>query len=62
MQSSSSMSSMLNSVMSYGKAALEKMAAPADPNQVKAVTAAELAPVPTIERYVTYISVVIGGG
>ena len=44
------MASLLNSVMSMGKAALEKMAAPADPNQVKVVNAAELAPTPIVER------------
>ena len=36
--------------MSSAKAALEKMAAPADPNQVKVVNAAELAPIAIAER------------
>ena len=44
------MSSWLNSAMSMGKAALEKMAAPVDPNQVRVVNEQELAPIPIIER------------
>ena len=40
----------MNSVMSLGKAALERMSAPVDPNQVKVVNTTELAPIPTMDR------------
>ena len=50
---SAKMANWMNSVMSMGKAALEKMAAPADPNQVKVVNTTELAPIPTMDRYVS---------
>ena len=41
----------MNSVMNLGKAALERMSAPVDPNQVKVVNTTELAPIPTMDRY-----------
>ena len=44
------MSSLLNSVVSMGKAALQRMQAPPDPNQVRPVSPADLAPVPVAER------------
>ena len=44
------MANWMNSVMNMGKAALERMAAPADPNQVRVVSTTELAPIPTIDR------------
>ena len=37
--------------MSIGKAALEKISAPADPNQVKVVNTTEFVPIPTMNRY-----------
>ena len=40
----------MNSVMNLGKAALERMSAPVDPNQVKVVNTTELAPIPTMDR------------
>ena len=45
------MASWMTSVMSMGKTALERMAAPADPNQVRVVNTTELTPIPTIDRY-----------
>ena len=41
----------MSSVMNLGKAALERMSAPVDPNQVKVVNTTELAPIPTMDRY-----------
>ena len=40
----------MNSVMNMGKAALERMAAPADPNQVRLVNKTELASMPTMDE------------
>ena len=48
------MANWMNSVMNMGKAALERMAAPADPNQVRVVNTTELTPIPTIDRYVRF--------
>ena len=45
------MSNWMTSVMSIGKAALEKISAPADPNQVKVVNTTEFVPIPTMNRY-----------
>ena len=46
----SKMASWITSVMSIGKTALERMAAPADPNQVRLVNKTELASMPTIDE------------
>ena len=48
------MASWINSVMNMGKTALERMAAPADPNQVRVVNTTELTPIPTIDWYVRF--------
>jgi hypothetical protein len=40
-------SSLFSSVVSMGKAALDRIQGPTDPNVVKAVNHADLAPVPT---------------
>ena len=45
------MANWVNSVMNLGKAALERMAAPVAPDQVRVVNTTELAPIPTIDRY-----------
>ena len=42
--------SFFNSVMSMGKAALQRMSAPPDPNLVKAVGPAEFVSVPVVGR------------
>ena len=44
------MASWINSVMNMGKTALERMAAPADPNQVRLVNKTELASMPTMDE------------
>ena len=48
------MANWMNSVMNMGKAALERMAAPADPNQVRLVNTTLLAPIPTMDRYMRF--------
>ena len=44
------MANWMNSVMNMGKAALERIAAPVDPNQVRLVNTTVLAPIPTMDR------------
>ena len=54
------MANWMNSVMNLGKAALERMAAPVAPDQVRVVNTTELAPIPTIDRYaILYSNIVI---
>ena len=46
----SKMASWMTSLISMGKTALERMAAPADPNQVRLVNKTELASMPTMDE------------